>query len=126
MVLVNVTTVGWGRHVMNTVQIISMVKIVLFHVPVWIYFHVITSMDHVNAGKDIKGQIVIFHARLVDMVEVALVSVLVSMVHVIVRMDIAIVTLGGLENIVINNVQITHLEKAVILHVTVQNQDVIP
>ena len=110
MVLVNVTTVGWGRHVMNTVQIISMVKIVLFHVPVRIYFHVITSMDHVNAGKDIKGQIVIFHARLVDMVEVALVSVRVSMVHVIVRMDIAIVTLGGLENIVINNVQITHLE----------------
>jgi hypothetical protein len=42
------------------------------------------------------------YARLVDMVEVALVSVRVSMVHVIVRMDIAIVTLGGLENIVIN------------------------
>lgn len=94
----------------NIVQITSMVNIVLFHVPVRINFHVIMLMDHVNAGKVIPGQIVIHHARLVDMAEVAWVCVRVSRVHVTVRMDIVRVTLGGLENIVINNVQKTRLE----------------
>lgn len=42
------------------------------------------------------------HARLVDMAEVAWVCVRVSRVHVTVWMDIVRVTLGGLENIVIN------------------------